>query len=321
MTTNARAVSLAKQVHDAERALDAIHEIARAVLVLHDLPSLCRTIFQSLRSVVVVDAGFINRYNQATDTMQALFRFDEGFEEILLEPWDYRDSLPSSWIVKHHQPIVFDDYQTDLTARFPSARQQSFGDEQKLSRAWMSVPLLIEDRLAGIINVQSYQAGIYGASELFLLQVIANPLAVALENARLLATLESTISTLEIPIIPLTANILVMPLIDMPDRARWDLTIEMALEALQARGASGLLLDASGIATFDPHTAQALAKLTGAIQLMGGHSVLIGMRPALIQELVHAQMDVAAIHTERDLPAGLRLLHRLLGTVNVKRKT
>jgi rsbT co-antagonist protein RsbR len=319
MTTNATTALLAKEVHDTERALDAIHEIARVVLVPHDLPSLCRMIFRSLRSVVVADAGFINRYDQATDTMQAVFRFDEGLEEMMLELWDYRESLPSAWIVKHRQPIVFADYQTDLTARFPSARQQSFGDEQKLSRAWMSVPLLIEDRLVGIINIQSYQAGIYGAYELFLLQVIANPLAVALENVRLLATLETAVSRLEIPIIPLTADILVMPLIDMPDRGRWDLTVEIALEALQARGASGILLDASGIAAFDPHTAHALAKLTSAIQLMGGQSVLIGMRPALIQELVHARVDFAATHTERDLPAGLRLLRRLLNAV--KRKT
>src|SRR5262245_25538808 len=105
-----------------------------------------------------------------------------------------------------------------------------------------------------------------------------------------------------------------------PSRWRWR-RFSPEAPAVCCSTRAGTLPNAHGLAAIDPHTAQALAKLTGTIQLMGGQSVLIGMRPALIQELVHARVDFAAIHTERDLPSGLRLLRHLLDTAQQSMST
>lgn len=300
------------QLQAAERALDAIHVIARAILVPREPIALCRAIFQALQPAVPFTAGYIEQYDEAADSMHTLYLIDRGAEEFGSEAWDHRASPLVSWVLRQRQPLVFDDFDLEVPQRFPTARPLVFGTDDVPTRAWITVPLLLGKQVVGLINVQSYEAGLYGPDEQQLLQVLANPLAVALENSRLIAALARAVEDLEIPIIPLSGELLVVPLVGVLDQARWENLTERLLEAIGERAAGGVLLDASGITAFDPHTIRAISVIFRAIALLGARSVVIGMRPELIQELVRAGADLAAIATARDLAGGLALLRRLM---------
>ena len=298
----------AARLNNLEKALDAIHEIARAVLAPRDSTFLYRSIYAALSQVIPFNAGYIERYDASRDVMHTAYFLDDGLEEFPAEPWDYRTSPVVMWIIANRKPVRFADLHRDRPLRFPSAASRPFGDQTKVSRSWMCVPLLIGERLVGIINVQSYQEGIYGEFEESLLQTAANPIAVAIENANLISALEEEIAGLNIPLIPLSDDVLIVPLLGILDQLRWEEVTNAVLETASARGCECVLLDGSGIASFDPTTIQALGTLVRAIDLVGARSVLIGLRPSLIEGLIRAGVHLSSIQTARDLAGALRLI-------------
>jgi anti-anti-sigma regulatory factor len=298
----------AARLNNLEKALDAIHEIARAVLAPRDSTFLYRSIYAALSQVIPFNAGYIERYDASRDVMHTAYYLDDGLEEFPAAPWDYRTSPVVMWIMANRKPVRFADLHRDRPLRFPTAASRPFGDQAKISRSWMSVPLLIGERLVGIINVQSYQEGIYGEFEEALLQTAGNPIAVAIENANLISALEEEIAGLNIPLIPLSDDVLIVPLLGILDQLRWEEVTNAVLETASARGCECVLLDGSGIASFDPTTIQALGTLVRAIDLVGARSVLIGLRPTLIEGLIRAGVHLSNIQTARDLAGALRLI-------------
>ncbi|HID87361.1 MAG TPA: GAF domain-containing protein, partial [Anaerolineae bacterium] len=55
----------------------------------------------------------------------------------------------------------------------------------KIPASWLGVPMMMGDRLVGVICVQAYRSHAYGEEEQLLLSTIADQVAVAVENARL----------------------------------------------------------------------------------------------------------------------------------------
>ena len=57
--------------------------------------------------------------------------------------------------------------------------------EQDLNQSYLGVPILLNDRVTGVVSVQSYQQNAFSENDLRLLQTLANSMSVALENAHL----------------------------------------------------------------------------------------------------------------------------------------
>jgi len=92
------------------------------------------------------------------------------------------------------------------------------------------------------------------------------------------------------------------------DRLRWENLTHTILETLRERGCEHVLLDGSGLLTFDPDAIQAISTIVKAIELIGAKSMLIGLRPSLIEGLIRAGIHLTNIRTARDLPMGLAML-------------
>ena len=66
--------------------------------------------------------------------------------------------------------------------------------EELRTRAELSVPMSLEGRVIGVLDVQSEQAGIFTDLDVFTLQAVADQLAVAIENARLYGELQQELA-------------------------------------------------------------------------------------------------------------------------------
>ncbi len=85
----------------------------------------------------------------------------------------------SGWVAQNRKPILVEDVEAD--PRF--ARRSR---ERYTTRSLISTPLLIHDRLIGVMNVNNKKGGeIYTQEDLHLLVAIASQAAVAIENANL----------------------------------------------------------------------------------------------------------------------------------------
>jgi anti-anti-sigma regulatory factor/HAMP domain-containing protein len=128
-------------------------------------------------------------------------------------------------------------------------------------------------------------------------------------QAELLAVLEqqrAVIRDLSVPVIPISATTLIMPLVGVLDTERLQQIQTQALEAIQRASATHtLILDITGVPIVDTHVAQGLLQVVDAARLLGARAVLVGIRPEVAQALVGLGVDMRAVRTFADLQGAL----------------
>ncbi len=128
------------------------------------------------------------------------------------------------------------------------------------------------------------------------------------EQARLLEENEAQrkmIHELSVPVLPITSDTLVMPLVGALDNTRLSLIQERALQAVERTAARYLLLDITGVPQVDAQIAQGLLAVVQAARLMGTETVLVGIRPEVAQAIVHTGIQLGSIATVSNLQAAL----------------
>lgn len=122
--------------------------------------------------------------------------------------------------------------------------------------------------------------------------------------------LNETIAELSLPIIPVSEDVLVAPLVENIDSARADQLLASVLAEVERRRARVVVLDVTGVAVVDTHVAGALLRTAGATRLLGAETVLAGIRPEVAQSLVALGADQSRLRTTATLQAVLRTLRQ-----------
>lgn len=120
--------------------------------------------------------------------------------------------------------------------------------------------------------------------------------------------LNRVIATLSVPIIPISAGTLVVPLVGNLDSDRTRQLLSAILERLEETGARTVVVDVTGVAVVDTYVAGALLKVAGAARLMGAETMLVGIRPEVAQTLVQLGVDLGGLHTAATLQDGLHAI-------------
>lgn len=117
------------------------------------------------------------------------------------------------------------------------------------------------------------------------------------------------------PLIPITDDILVLPLIGSIDTERGHQLLDTVLQGASQRGARVTIIDITGVRTIDTHAALALTNAALALRLLGVEPVLTGIRPEVAQTLVGLGVHLSAITTRSTLQSGIQYaLHHLRKT-------
>jgi rsbT co-antagonist protein RsbR len=108
-----------------------------------------------------------------------------------------------------------------------------------------------------------------------------------------------------VPILPVSQDTLVMPLVGALDSTRLRDIQERALAAIKRSTARRLLLDITGLPMVDSQVAQGLSTVVQAARLLGAEVVLIGIRPEVAQAIVQLGIDLSNVVTMVDLQTAL----------------
>ncbi|WP_437956207.1 STAS domain-containing protein [Sorangium sp. So ce119] len=128
------------------------------------------------------------------------------------------------------------------------------------------------------------------------------------ERKRLEDTLRSqakTLLELSAPIVPLSQDVLVLPLVGALDASRAQQMMENLLAKVVERQARVAIVDVTGVPHIDTTSASALLQVARAVRLLGARVVLTGIRPEVAQAIVGLDIDMAGIVTRRDLQSGI----------------
>jgi rsbT co-antagonist protein RsbR len=117
----------------------------------------------------------------------------------------------------------------------------------------------------------------------------------------------TTIHELSVPVIPVSADTLVMPLVGALDSSRLGQLQMQGLQALEQGSARTLIIDITGVPVVDSQVAQGLLMMVHSAQLLGAEVLLVGIRPEVAQTIVGIGIDLQSLPTFRDLQ--IALLH------------
>ncbi|RSD25558.1 STAS domain-containing protein [Mesobacillus subterraneus] len=121
-----------------------------------------------------------------------------------------------------------------------------------------------------------------------------------------LASQASLIKELSAPVITLTKEIGLLPLIGEIDTTRAKNLMESTLtQSIEAR-INTLILDLSGVVMVDTMVAHQIFKLMDALKLLGVQTIVTGIRPEVAQTSVQLGIDFANIKTEGNLQSVIK---------------
>jgi len=169
-------------MRDAADRLSIVNRIGRVVGREQDPVKLAETVHREIAPVFEADTFYIALHNEEDGTIEFPFMTDEG-KRVTIAPVPYGDGLTSTVI---RTKKTLHTHNPDEYAR-ASGVAISYGSERD-PVSWLGIPLMIEGRVIGVINVQSYRSNAYTDEQELLLQTIADQIAISFERARLYQT-------------------------------------------------------------------------------------------------------------------------------------
>lgn len=109
------------------------------------------------------------------------------------------------------------------------------------------------------------------------------------------------LAELSTPLILLTDDIVLMPLVGSIDFARAQQIMETLLEGITRHQAETAILDISGISTVDEMVAESLLRVSKAAGLLGARVILSGISPHMARILIDLEFDLSRLIIHKDL--------------------
>lgn len=113
------------------------------------------------------------------------------------------------------------------------------------------------------------------------------------------------------PLIPVTDQVIVMPLIGSLDSYRAQQVLDTLLQGVAAHRAKVAILDITGVPVVDTFVAELLVRAAQAVRLLGTSVILTGIRPEVAQTLVGLGIDLSLLTTHSTLQSGIEYATRM----------
>jgi phosphoserine phosphatase RsbU/P len=158
------------------KTLGLLYDVSRELTSILDREELLRRIAERVKKLVNYDVFTVMLWNEKTELLEGVFAMH------------YENSIPSRFRVTLNQgitghaaasrkPIRLDDVRMD--PRFISC------DTCERVNSELVVPLLLQDRLIGVLDLESTKRGAFTAQQERMLMALSSFIAISLENSRL----------------------------------------------------------------------------------------------------------------------------------------
>lgn len=121
-----------------------------------------------------------------------------------------------------------------------------------------------------------------------------------------LSLAEKEILSLSAPIVPIKEDVSVMPLVGSLNSQRLDTIFNVTLPNVAEAKVETLILDFSGIYSFDTFVAGKIFDISKTLKILGVDSVITGLRPELAQTIVQLGLNLNTFTIYKDVKTALR---------------
>ncbi len=185
-------------VEQAHRNISVLSEIGRELTATLDMETIMMTVYRHVHHLMDARIFGIGFYNDEANEVEFPFAMDEGvrsefYSRPLSDPRQF-----AVWCLHNRREVFINDYESEYDNYLDGPQNRPLApvlrvDGTPRSRAvsMMYVPLIVKDRMMGVLCVQSVEKNAYRRVHLDMLQTLAAHAAVALDNARAYRELEA----------------------------------------------------------------------------------------------------------------------------------
>jgi anti-anti-sigma regulatory factor len=138
-------------------------------------------------------------------------------------------------------------------------------------------------------------------------------------HADLLRVQKERLAELSTPLIPITDEIMVMPLIGTMDAERAQQVLQTALNGAETRRVGIVIIDITGVRIVDSSVAATLTRTASALRMLGTEVVITGIRWAVAETLVELDLDFTGTVTRGTLQSGIAYARQRTGEASLDR--
>jgi GAF domain-containing protein/anti-anti-sigma regulatory factor len=229
-----------------------------------------------------------------------------------------------SLVRKTRERVVIDDAAAD--ARFSEDPVVA----ELRPKSILCMPLLRQGALAGVLYLENnLVTAAFSHGQLVALELLSSQAAISLDNARLYAELRrenaerrrteaelveqlevirrqrEAIRVLSTPIIEVWDGVLTIPLLGALDAERAASMITSILEALSRKRYQCVIVDLTGVESIDAATGEHVARLIGAVRLLGARGIVAGIRPEVARSIIASGIHLPNVATLANLREAL----------------
>jgi len=173
--------------------LAMLNSVGQAMTQQLDVKTIARIVGDKVRDIFTADATAIVLFDVQTNLLTNIYYYNKvyGYDvDIEGGTWPLGQGLISI-VVQSRQPLVLGAKQEGLERGAISATV--VGDETQIrpipeedpNESWLGVPIVVGERVLGVVNVQSFRQHAFNQDSIRLLSTLAASMGVAIENAQL----------------------------------------------------------------------------------------------------------------------------------------
>jgi signal transduction histidine kinase/CheY-like chemotaxis protein len=191
-------LSTQESEHQRTSELAILNSVADAITKTLDVKAVARIAGDNLCKIFDADAVSIALLDPQRNLINSYFEFDknEGGYIDIVEPFPLGTGLTSK-VITSAQPLMLGTLEEEIAngAYFPPELLEN--SSGTLTQSWLGVPIIVNERVLGIIFLGDYKPHAYNVNHLHLLQTLSSAIGAALENARLFAETQQLLQVTE----------------------------------------------------------------------------------------------------------------------------
>ncbi len=157
------------------RQLETIDQVSRQVSATLELP----TLFKRVVGLVRDSFGYyhVALYTVDRERESVVFQASSSAADQDIAPEVEWEQGLVGWVAAHGDSVTVNDVENEPRYRCVDALEET--------RSELTVPVLLEDEMVGVLDVQSDQVDAFGPDDLFILETLGSQIAIAIQEGRL----------------------------------------------------------------------------------------------------------------------------------------
>jgi diguanylate cyclase (GGDEF)-like protein len=167
--------------------LHLLYRIGSELTASLDMSELSQRLYARINETMPADVFGLASYNQEEETLEFTHVVEQNQR---LTPFSVPVDLPTSfggWVIRSGKEVLLSDANKEYRRYVSERKPFATGD----SRSLIFLPLGVEERIIGVLTVQSYRKNAYSSEQIDFLRMLAPYLAIAMDNSQKMETIVS----------------------------------------------------------------------------------------------------------------------------------